>query len=74
MPIYEYKCKKCGYAFEHLARTLSDGAKKCPKCGAKNPHKEFSTFSAAVQEGGSTSCSMGSCSTPTCSTGTCPFG
>jgi putative FmdB family regulatory protein len=74
MPIYEYKCKKCGHAFEHLARTLSDGAKKCPKCGAKNPHKEFSTFSASVSEGSGTSCSMGSCSTPTCSTGTCPFG
>ena len=34
MPIYEYLCDKCGARFEHLARTLSDAATKCPKCGA----------------------------------------
>ncbi len=74
MPIYEYKCEKCGYKFDHLARTLSDIAKKCPKCGAKKPEKQLSSFSASVSDGGSTSCSMGSCDTPTCSTGSCPFG
>jgi len=73
MPIYEYKCEKCGYKFDHLARTLSDIAKKCPKCGAKKPEKQISTFSASVAEGGSTSCSTGSCDSSTCSTGTCPF-
>lgn len=73
MPIYEYKCKKCGKAFDHLARTLSDGAKKCPKCGAKNPVKQFSTFSASVSEGGSEKCSLGTCDAPTCASGTCPY-
>ena len=74
MPIYEYTCKKCGYSFEHLARTISESAPKCPKCGAPKPEKQFSTFSASVASGGGTSCSLGSCETPTCSTGTCPFG
>ena len=72
MPIYEYKCKKCGHKFEHLARTLSDVADKCPKCGARKPEKQFSTFSASVHESGS-ACSTGSCGTPSCPTGTCPF-
>jgi putative FmdB family regulatory protein len=48
MPIYEYKCKKCGKLFEHLARTLSEAAPKCPSCGAPRPEKQLSVFSAAV--------------------------
>ncbi|MBN1556828.1 MAG: zinc ribbon domain-containing protein [Lentisphaerae bacterium] len=69
MPIYEYRCKKCGHTFEHLARTLADGAKTCPKCGARNPVKQISTFNASVAEGPG----AGACSTGTCPTGTCPF-
>jgi len=44
MPIYEYTCRKCGAAFEHLARTLQDGATACPVCGADAPRKQFSSF------------------------------
>lgn len=74
MPIYEYKCKKCGHVFDHLARTLSDVARKCPKCGARNPDKQFSTFSASVAGGSSGfSCPSGTCSTGTCPTGACPL-
>jgi putative FmdB family regulatory protein len=34
MPIYEYKCKKCGNLFEEL-RSFSEreDAAACPKCG-----------------------------------------
>jgi putative FmdB family regulatory protein len=56
MPIYEYTCSKCGHAFEHLARTLSDGAKTCPKCGAPRPRKAFSSFAAHVPTGASRAC------------------
>ena len=70
MPIYEYKCKKCGKTFEHLARSLSEPAPKCPKCGASQPEKQMSTFSAAVSGGNGSS----SCPTGTCPTGTCPLG
>lgn len=73
MPIYEYKCRKCGHTFDHLARMLSDTGKKCPKCGASQPVKQFSTFSTS--EGtNSTSCPMGTCPTAICPTGACSLG
>lgn len=73
MPLYDYICKTCGHRFEHLARTREDGATTCPSCGAKNPQRQLSTFSASVS-GSSSSCGIGdSCSSGTCPTGTCPF-
>jgi putative FmdB family regulatory protein len=69
MPIYEYQCKKCGHTFDHLARTLSDTAKACPKCGARNPEKLISAFSTTEGSHDSGSCSTGIC--PTWPTGTC---
>ena len=50
MPIYEYKCKKCGHGFEHLARTLNASAPNCPKCNAKSPEKQLSAFYAAASQ------------------------
>jgi putative FmdB family regulatory protein len=73
MPIYEYRCHACGHTFEHLARTLSDTAKTCPKCGARKPDKQLSTFNASVPRD-SAPCASGSCTPSTCSTGTCPTG
>ena len=70
MPIYEYKCDKCGRTFDHLARSFSERAPKCPKCGAKNPRKLLSAFNAGA--GGSRGVS--SCPTGTCPTGTCSLG
>jgi len=68
MPIYEYQCKKCGYIFEHLARTLADIARECPKCGAHNPVKQLTTFNASVSgSSGAASCPTGTCPTGTCS-------
>ena len=44
MPIYEYKCTKCGHIFEEL-RSITDGeGATCPKCGA--PAKKI--FSGSV--------------------------
>ena len=45
MPIYEYKCKKCGVKFESY-RGISDNDTmvKCPKCGSSNPYRIFSPF------------------------------
>ncbi|MDD5483265.1 MAG: zinc ribbon domain-containing protein [Kiritimatiellae bacterium] len=76
MPIYEYKCKKCGKTFEHLARSLSEPAPKCPQCGASRPEKQFSAFSAGTGGGRSDSfaCPGGACPTGACPTGTCPSG
>jgi putative FmdB family regulatory protein len=45
MPLYDFKCRKCGHRFEELVR-VSDSA-DCPKCKAKNAERQFS-MSASV--------------------------
>ncbi len=32
MPIYEYKCRKCGHGFEMMQRFSDQPVKKCPEC------------------------------------------
>ena len=62
MPIYEYRCKKCGYQFDVLQRVGADGRDlTCPECEEKNPEKMLSVFaSSGVNQGGSSnSCSHG---------------
>ncbi len=36
MPIYEYKCTKCGNALEVMAKVNDPAPAKCEKCGAEN--------------------------------------
>ncbi len=33
MPLYEYKCKKCGHVFERIQKFSDPHVKKCPDCG-----------------------------------------
>jgi putative FmdB family regulatory protein len=33
MPLYEYKCKKCGHRFEKIQKFSDPPVKKCPECG-----------------------------------------
>lgn len=33
MPIYEYRCAKCGFQKEFLQRVSDKPLKKCPECG-----------------------------------------
>lgn len=35
MPLYEYKCVKCGHRFEKIESVGASETKKCPQCGAK---------------------------------------
>jgi putative FmdB family regulatory protein len=35
LPLYEYKCVKCGHRFEKIEPLSASATKKCPKCGAK---------------------------------------
>jgi len=65
MPIFEYKCQKCGHKTEFLEKAGSSKKHSCEKCGSSNLKKLFSSFSA-----GSSSKSIGSDS---CPTGTCPL-
>lgn len=66
MPLFEYKCKKCGKKTEFLERGSGSSDHVCAHCGGKDLQKLFSTFSAGHGEskidGGS------------CPTGTCPLG
>lgn len=74
MPIYEYHCRKCGHAFEHLARTMSAAAPACPKCGAQKPQKQLSVFSAAASGDRQPDCAAAGCpSAGSCASGRCPF-
>jgi putative FmdB family regulatory protein len=51
MPIYTYKCAKCGKDFELLVGVTSDKSEqKCPKCGSAKVARTLSTF--AVSAGG----------------------
>jgi len=34
LPLYEYKCVKCGHRFEKIETVTASETKKCPKCGA----------------------------------------
>jgi putative FmdB family regulatory protein len=35
LPLYEYKCVKCGHHFEKIESFGAPETKKCPKCGAR---------------------------------------
>lgn len=41
MPLYEYKCEKCGHRFEKIEKHSASEVKKCPKCGA-NARRQLS--------------------------------
>jgi putative FmdB family regulatory protein len=40
MPIFEYKCKKCGTTFEHLVVPTTVEVAACPECHAKGKNLE----------------------------------
>ncbi|MGH9736588.1 MAG: FmdB family zinc ribbon protein [Candidatus Acidiferrales bacterium] len=50
MPLYEYKCVKCGHRFEKIEHMSASEIKKCPKCGAR---AERQLASPAIQFKGS---------------------
>jgi putative FmdB family regulatory protein len=52
MPIYEYRCRKCGELFEAFRAISDDDTQvECPKCGSKNPHREVSAFTSRGSSG-----------------------
>ncbi|MEN6334502.1 MAG: zinc ribbon domain-containing protein [Phycisphaerales bacterium] len=71
MPIFEYRCSKCGHVMEVLHKTLNAESPKCEKCGAAT-NKLLSGF--AVGKAAESACDF--CpSSPThgggCSCGSC---
>jgi putative FmdB family regulatory protein len=35
MPLYEYRCEKCGHRFEKIRKFSDRPIKKCPECGGQ---------------------------------------
>ncbi len=64
MPMFEYRCRKCGHVTAFLEPSSGPQVHVCEKCGSKSTEKIFSTFTA--KSGGSSSVSS-------CPTGTCPI-
>jgi putative FmdB family regulatory protein len=63
MPIYEYKCNRCGKEFEQLVFS-SDREEDfaCPSCGKKDTSRVLSSFSqGAARTGGSAGGHLSSC-------------
>ena len=53
MPLYEYKCPKCGHEFERLLRVSQrDDKQACPKCDSKETVKKMSRTSFSLKGGG----------------------
>jgi putative FmdB family regulatory protein len=52
MPVYEYKCRKCGAEFTYLKlRAMDEPA--CPKCKSGEVGKKMSSFSCSGSSGSS---------------------
>ncbi|MBI4691162.1 MAG: zinc ribbon domain-containing protein [Nitrospirae bacterium] len=68
MPIFEFKCTKCGEDFEKLI--FGNQTVRCPKCDSSEIKKKMSTFGMSGVEkpfAGTSSASCTSCSKSTCS-------
>jgi putative FmdB family regulatory protein len=45
MPIYEYKCRRCGHCFEDFRPAEeADTKTRCPNCGKKEIQRLMSAF------------------------------
>jgi len=63
MPIFEYRCKKCGHVTSFLEKAGSGKSHVCEKCGSKSVEKMLSTFAAKAGKSstGDSSCPTGTC-------------
>lgn len=57
MPLYEYRCTKCGMTFEEIQK-VGETEAECPYCESKDTEKQLSIFSGGGQStgGGGGSC------------------
>jgi putative FmdB family regulatory protein len=52
MPLYDYRCKKCGYTFEVLHKIAESGPSECPKCNHAEVGKIISAVHGKVELSG----------------------
>jgi len=69
MPLYEYRCEKCGEACELLVRSESDV--KCPVCGSVKLARQLSVVSAPAGSRGGMMEQFEGCGRPQCGQGRC---
>lgn len=56
MPLFEYRCTQCGEHFERLVSFRAEQASTpCPKCGATETRKLFSTFATTDRQSSTSS-------------------
>ncbi len=72
MPIFEYKCRKCGAEFEKLVKNSLEKT-ACAKCTSMEVERKLSVFAASVA--GASSCpaqkSCPAADSHKCSSGCC---
>ena len=57
MPIYEYRCRKCGEVFERFQKVNEGGDNlTCPYCRGRKPEKVLSSFSSSKGSESASSC------------------
>jgi len=62
MPIFEFRCHKCGKEFERLVFASDKGSVPCPQCGSESTERVLSVFASnATGKMASGSCATGSC-------------
>ena len=52
MPVYEYRCRACGEAFERFQAIREEPVRVCPHCGRPRVERLISRTSFALREGG----------------------
>ncbi|MFP4502117.1 MAG: FmdB family zinc ribbon protein [Candidatus Hydrogenedentota bacterium] len=63
MPLFNFRCKKCGHVMEVLQRGTPTDQLTCEVCGAKDLDKLMCSFRVG---GGGTGSSENACPTGTC--------
>ncbi|MDI6814879.1 MAG: zinc ribbon domain-containing protein [Dehalococcoidales bacterium] len=43
MPVYEYRCRQCGYEFEEFRRTFEPYQAECPSCQSQDLERLLSS-------------------------------
>jgi putative FmdB family regulatory protein len=57
MPIYEYRCRRCGEVFEKIQKVNEKvNTLQCPYCGEQKPEKILSSFFSSKGPEPSSSC------------------
>ncbi len=69
MPLYDYRCRKCGHEFEALV--IGSATPECPQCGGSELDKLMSTFAFRSSGGGTSSASGSGSGCSGCAGGNC---